>query len=206
VDPAKASVDPYLVDTALAPDSTVAYHAALQFWGKAYSQWQRFHYTTESSSRGFRFRQLEFRPVSVPRALRGSGDEWIGVTEERHAGGKVRVTTLERALVDVLAVPKNAGDWEEIWRSLEMVEFFDLDAVISYALRLGSALMIARLGFFLEQHSEQLMVEEAHLEALRRHRPRQPRYLDASREPGRLTRWNLVVPEWILERSWAEVT
>jgi predicted transcriptional regulator of viral defense system len=205
-DPVQVSVDPYLVATKLARDATVAYHAALQFWGKAYSQWQRFHYTTETSTRGFRFRQIEFRPVRTPRALRDSGDVSVGVTEERHAGGRVRVTTLERTLVDVLDVPTIAGGWEEIWRSLEMVEFFDLDVVLSYVLKLGSALTIARLGFFLEQHREQLMVAEAHLESLREHRPRQPRYLDARREPGRLvTRWNLIVPEWILERSWAEV-
>ena len=60
------------------------------------------------------------------------------VTQERHAGGVVRVTTLERTLVDVLDAPANAGGGEEVWRSLEMVEFFDFDAVISYTLRLGS--------------------------------------------------------------------
>jgi len=50
------------------------------------------------------------------------------------------------------------------------------------------------------------MVDERHLERLREHVPKQPRYLDASREPGRLLRpWNLVVPERILERHWAEV-
>ena len=33
-------------------------------------------------------------------------------------------------------------------------------------------------------------------------------YLDRSkREPGKLlSHWNLVVPEWVLNRTWAEVT
>src|SRR3970040_2338540 len=48
-----------------------------------------------------------------------------------------------------------------------MVEFFDLDAVASYAVKLGSALTAARVGFFLEQHREALMVEDKHLEPLR---------------------------------------
>ncbi len=117
------------------------------------------------------------------------------------------MTTLERTLVDVLNAPNRCGGWEEVWRSLEMVEFFDLDEVIDYATKLGSALTAARVGFFLEQNRDQLMVEECHLEELRALAPSQPRYLDARREPGKLvTDWNLIVPEPILTRSWAEVS
>ena len=114
--------------------------------------------------------------------------------------------TLERTLVDVLDAPTNAGGWEEVWRSLEMVEFFDLDAVTAYTVKLGSALTAARVGFFLEQHRESLMVEDRHLEPLRQLRPRQPRYLDARRKPGKLVAsWNLIVPDGVLRRTWAEV-
>lgn len=203
---ATAPVDPYLVATKLAPDATVAYHAALQFWGKAYSVWQRFHFVTETSTRALRFRGLQFVPVKVPLPLRRLPASEQHVTDQRHAGGTVRVTTLERTLVDVLDVPSNAGGWEEVWRSLEMVEFFDLDAVSSYVVKRGSALTAARVGFFLDQHREALMVEDKHLEPLRRLRPRQPRYLDTRRQPGTLVAaWNLIVPEDVLARTWEEV-
>jgi predicted transcriptional regulator of viral defense system len=203
---ATAPVDPYLVATKLAPDATLAYHAALQFWGKAYSVWQRFHFVTETSTRALRFRGLEFVPVKVPLPLRQLPMSERHVAEQRHAGGTVRVTTLERTLVDVLDAPGNGGGWEEVWRSLEMVEFFDLDAVISYTVKLQSALTAARVGFFLEQHREALMVEDKHLDQLRRLRPRQPRYLDARRKPGKLVAsWNLIVPDEVLGRTWADV-
>jgi predicted transcriptional regulator of viral defense system len=122
--------------------------------------------------------------------------------------GAVRVTTLERTLVDVLDAPRHGGGWEEIWRSLESVEFFDLDAVTDYAFKLQSAVTVAKVGFYLEQHSEELMVEQRHLDRLRERVPRRPTYLErAKREPGKLlSRWNLIVPVRILERSWAEVT
>lgn len=117
----------------------------------------------------------------------------------------MRVTSIERTMVDVLDQPQHGGGWEEIWRSLESVEFFDLGAVITNAIRLGSALTVARVGFFLEQDRERLMVEERHLELLRPHAPTQPRYLDSRRESGKLVAgWNLVVPARVLERSWEE--
>lgn len=207
VDPERASVDPYLVATKLTDDAMVAYHAALQFHGRAHSVWWRFHYVTAGRMRPFSFRGMEFVPVQAPATVRSLPDLGGGVTMTRHAGGLVRVATLERAMVDVLHAPDKGGSWEEIWRSLEMVEFFDLDAVIGYAITLGSALTVARVGFFLDQHREELMVEDEHLEALREYAPAQPRYLDVKREPGKLvTGWNLVVPERVLERSWQEVT
>jgi predicted transcriptional regulator of viral defense system len=200
------TVDPYLIATKLTSDAVVAYHAALQFHGKAYSLWSRYHYLTRHRARPFSFRGTEFVPVQVPVSARGCSFLGGGVLERRHAGGIVRATTLERALVDVLDAPGKAGEWEEIWRSLEMVEFFDLDEVVEYAARIDSALTVARVGFFLEQHQEELMVEERYLERLSELSPAQPRYLDNRREPGQLvTRWNLIVPERVLKRSWQEV-
>lgn len=207
VSPAKAAVDPYLVATKLAADAVVGYHAALQFHGKAHSVAQRFTYLTRRRARPFRFRQAQFVSAQVPAALRKLPNAGGGILERRHAGGLVRVTTLERTLVDVLDAPEYGGGWEEIWRSLEAVEFFDLDAVVEYALKLKSALTVARVGFFLDQHREKLMVEERHLKTLHAHAPKQPSYLDRRRESGKLvSRWNLVVPGRVLSRSWAEVT
>ena len=89
---------------------------------------------------------------------------------------------------------------------MELVEFFDLDAVIDYARKLGSAVTAARVGFFLEQHREALMVENGHLDKLAKLAPNEPRYFDPGRRPGRLvSQWNLVVPEEVLSRSWEEL-
>jgi predicted transcriptional regulator of viral defense system len=206
VEPEEATMDPYLVATKLADKAVVAYHAALQFHGKAHSVWQRFHYLTAARAKPMSFRRMEFVPVLAPIAVRDLFELGGGIVEKRHDGGVVRVATLERTLVDVLDAPDKAGGWEEVWRSLEMVEFFDLDAVADYTLKLGSSLTVARVGFFLEQHREELMVEDHHLEVLRPHAPAQARYLDTRREPGRLVAgWNLVVPERVLERTWGEV-
>ena len=63
-----------------------------------------------------------------------------------------------------------------------------------------------RVGFFLEQHRDQLMVEDQHLARLQAQAPSHPTYLERSRrEPGRLlARGKLVVPERVLNRTWAE--
>jgi predicted transcriptional regulator of viral defense system len=207
VPPDRAVVDAYALTTHLAQDAVVAYHAALQFHGKAHSVYRRYPFLTTTSVKPLAFRGNEFVPVQVAPALRSLPLWGGGIVGSIRDGVPVRVTTLERSLVDVLDAPRHGGGWEEVWRSLESVEFFDLDAVTDYVLALDSAVAVAKVGFYLEQHREQLMVEDRHLERLRAHAPAQPVYLErAKREPGRLQAgWNLIVPERVLTRAWADV-
>jgi len=136
-------------------------------------------------------------PLTVPR--------WIDSVSELFPRQAKEV--LERTLVDLLHAPRRGGGREEVWRSLALVPFFDLDAIAAHALALGSALTTARVGYFLEQHRASLMAEERHLATLRAHAPRQPRYFDARRSSGTLVPgWNLIVPDDVQGRTWAEVS
>ena len=204
--PERHRVDPYLLGTQLANDAVLAYHSALQFHGLAYSIHHRFPYFSHQTGRPFVFQGMEFISVPFPKALLSGSNGLSGVETIEHAGGHVRVTSIERTLVDVLARPDLAGGWEEIWRSLEMVDKCNLDQVVNYALSLRNATTVAKTGYFLEQHREALEVKDAHLAALRQHAPRQPCYLDRRRrEAGRLQPdWQLVVPPDVLDRSWEE--
>jgi len=204
--PDTCPVDPYLVASKLAADAVLAYHTALAFHGKAHSASEHFQYLTGRQRQTMTFRSYRFQAVQFSKALRRKREETCGVKVTERAGLDVRVTSLERTLVDVLDRPDLGGGWEEIWRSLESVEFFDLDQVVRYALLLDNATTAAKVGFFLEQHREALMVEEVHLRSLRRRRPKQPHYLArGSRASGKLVAdWNLIVPHEVLQQSWRE--
>ena len=200
-------VDPFLVAAKLTSDAVLSYHTALELHGRAYSVQDHFTYSASHPLSTLTFRSYLFRGAKFPEALRRVGKEGFGILTSERAGMKIRVTSLERTLVDVLDRPSLSGSWEEIWRSLESVEFFDLEKVVEYALLLENATTAAKVGFFLEQHREPLMVEEHHLKSLNQLRSRQPHYLDRSRrKSGRLvSRWNLVIPSEVLDRTWEEV-
>ena len=205
--PASSPVDPYLVAARMTADAVLAYHTALEFHGRAHSLYSRLLYTSARKSLPLTFRSHEIRGVPVPHPLRAKGEEMFGVTCHNRSGVKLRVTNLERTFVDVLDRPELTGSWEEIWRSLESVEFFDLDQVVEYVLLLENATTSAKVGFFLEQHRETLMVDDAHLNPLRKLRPRQPHYLIRAKRKGCrwVKEWNLMIPVEILNKSWGEV-
>jgi predicted transcriptional regulator of viral defense system len=204
--PEHSPVDPYLVAAKMADDSVLCCHTALEFYGKAYSVYNRFHYFSRSRPVTLRFRSYEFRRVAFPKSLLDVGKETFEVKVAERLGLDVKVTSFERTLVDVLHRPHLVGSWEEIWRSLESIEFFNLNAVVDYALLLGNATTVSKVGFFLEQHRETLMVSDEHLQRLWKHRPQKPHYMVRSeRKLGRfIDKWNLVVPLEILTRSWME--
>jgi predicted transcriptional regulator of viral defense system len=188
-------------------DAVLAYHTALEFHAKAYSVYTRLHYVSKVKSLPLKFQSHEIRGVPVPHPLRAKGKEMYGVTCRKRSGVELRVTNLERTFVDVLDRPDLTGSLEEIWRSLESVEFFDLDQVVDYVLLLENATTAAKVGFFLEQHKETLMATDAHLNPLRKLRPRQPHYLIRGKRKGcQWTKdWNLMIPVEILNKSWGEV-
>ncbi len=205
--PENFPIDPFLLASRMTKDAVLAYHTALEFHGKAYSVYEQFTYLADKSMPLITFRTHLFKGVRYPQALLRKKTESFDVMRADRSGMAIWVTGLERTFVDVLNRPDLSGSWEEIWRSLETVEYFDLDKVVLYVDLLGNATTAAKVGFFLEQHRDTLMVDEAHLKAFRDRCPRCPHYLERSqRKAGRfVAAWNLVVPEEVYGRSWEEL-
>jgi len=203
----KSSYDPFLIAVKLTEDSVLGYHTALEMHGKAYSFFSRYYYLSLARSVLLQFRANTFQMVAVPKALREKGKEMFGVVTHNRSGVDVRVTGFERTFVDVLDRPELSGSWEEIWRSLESIEFFDLDQVLEYVELLGNATTAAKVGFFLEQHRDSLMVDSKYLNKFKKLVPKQTHYMDGSaKKEGRLMKeWNLIVPQQVADRAWENV-
>ena len=111
----------------LTPDAVLSHHTALEYHGRAYSVWQHLVYSSSRPANTLAFRTRTFRGTHFPVVLQRAGTEHYGVMDTDQKGVTIRVTSLERTLVDLLHRPRLGGGWEEIWRSLESVEYFDID-------------------------------------------------------------------------------
>lgn len=206
-DPIHCPIDQFLVASKMAEDSVIAYGSALDLHGKLHSIQNRVVYLTKKRvMASFDFRDIKYQAVAIPSAVKTAGQETFGVQLIDRLGQPVLVTSLERTLVDVLDRPYLCGSWEEIWLSLESIEYLDMDQVLKYALLLDNSTTIAKLGFFLETHREALMVPAHSLEELRKHCPAKPHYMDRNQnQPQKMiAKWNLVVPLSLINRSWEE--
>ena len=202
-DPASFVPDPWLVAARVNKGAAIAYHSAFQFHGDAYTESSEYVFVSNHRMPTREFRGCRFRQIVPQKALLEAGQDQFGIETVDWLGHDIRVASLERSLVDVLDRPHLGGGWEEIWRSAESVEYYDIQQVVDYALLLRNATTAARVGFFLDQHREKLLVEDLELDRLREVRTLQPHYMDRSVRGGRLAaEWNLIVPERILARAW----
>ena len=206
-DEQKYQVDPFLLASKLAADAVLSHHAALEVLGKAYSMTRRVTFLSASKVEPFKFQDMSYQRVRVHPELSAHKKEDFGTTTITRQDAEIKITGFERTMVDLLSRPDLAGGWEEIWRSLESIEYFDLEMVYDYLLLLNNTTLFAKVGFYLEQHKEALMVDESFLQKLEQHKPKSLHYMQRqNRKDGTLLkRWNLLVPEEMINRSWSDV-
>ena len=191
-------VDSYLIAARLTKDGVLAYHTALALHGLAQSvREERITLSGETASRSFRFRGILYRTLAPPAELPLEQALSFGVETMDRQGMSVRVTSVERTLVDAFDRLKLCGGWEEVWRSLEGLDLFlDFSLITRYVSLLDNATTAAKVGFFLERFQDRLQVPASALEALQRCAPKQPHYVERGRrsEARLVSRWNLLIP------------
>ncbi|MXY23837.1 MAG: hypothetical protein F4Y45_04870 [Acidobacteria bacterium] len=105
IDPARFQPIPDLVATKMAPDAVVSHHAALDHWGISYSMRFDAVYSATDPAPPIVYGAMRYRGVRFPQRLIDSGNRHFGVVTRTYADGTVRVTGMERTLVDVLRIP-----------------------------------------------------------------------------------------------------
>ena len=201
-EPTDEAVDYLTLAAKMAPDAALAYHTALESHGLAQSYFETFYFATWTKTKPMSFQGRRFTPVRPPATLqhRAPADAWVEEIERRGLG--VHVTTLERTVADVLDRPHLSGGLEEAWRSCSSVQGLDLRELESYVRTVGSRVLAAKVGLFLDRHQEVLAVSRALLERLRELTPEVPVYMERGR-PGKVVRdWNLVAPAELVSGAW----
>lgn len=199
-------IDPYAIISVLDPNALIAYHSALQFRGFAYSFHFQHIFQSSKKMREFQFRQDRFKMTQYPASLPLS-KRFIFSEEIDHHGFHLRVTDIERTLVDSMDRINLSGGLEEVWRSLNNIEKVELDKVIEYALLLNNATTIAKVGFYLRLRQKAWAVPESCFETLKKHLPKSVHYLDRqNRSQGKhIKEWRIIVPHELMGEQWEEL-
>ena len=198
-------IDLLALASRMAPDAVLAYHTALEAHGHAQSLFEKLTFATWTKTKPVRFLGRRIVPVrprgSLARAGRSGG--WTESVDR--AGMEVKVTTLERTLVDIFDRPDLSGGLDEVWRSCASIPALDLRELEGYLLLLDRPTVTARVGFFLEHRTDDLAVSSGLLDRLRQRSPRTKAYMDRRRRSRLAAGWNLMVPEGLLIAEREEV-
>lgn len=198
-DPETWTVDRFLAASRLKPDAVIAYHSALELHGCAYTDMPDVQAITGEEPTLFETADFACRFLKRPKGFVATRD----VTTADRLGLDVRITTLERTIVDVFDRPDLAGGAEELVNSLALVERIKPDPLLRQAQGLRNAGAVAALGWWLESAQKRLAIPDAVLARLRTLKPKHPRYVlgaksgDAKSIPG----WNILLPRNLADPS-----
>lgn len=200
--PAAATADRFLAASRLRRGAVIGYRSALELHGCVTTPTSEVQLIARGEPGLIETIDFACRLITPPIHYW----EVEGVTTVERQGLDVKVTTLERTLVDLFDRYDLAGGAEDLFRSLDLVmereEPLDIDALTGFAKRMKNAAAVGALGFWMDREQNLTGVTAAALEELRSLAPRHVRYaLGARPGEGRAaTGWNVILPATIIER------
>jgi len=176
----------YAIASHASPGAYVCYHSAFEYHGLANQVYYEV-YTAATS----RFREFEHDGITY-RHLPSPFEDGI----EAKAGG-VRVTDLERTVVDGINDYEKSGSLEELLRCIGMIAYLDPVKLARYLHCYNKTILYQKAGYILEHYKDALKLPDSFFKGCRSEMPKSKRYLyrGLQREPHILSKgWALYVP------------
>lgn len=118
----------------------------------------------------------------------------IGITKQRFGRSSVRVTDLERTLIDCLHRPKYAQGWENVVHGLHRAKRVNAPRLIEYVKSIGIPLLAARIGVVLEYFKDSWKVRTQDIDSLLPYVPRRAVRFERGINGSLSKKWNVYVP------------
>jgi predicted transcriptional regulator of viral defense system len=200
-------IDRFAAASKLRSDGVLGFHSALELHGIAYSEFNEVQLVSAGRTERVDLPFGACRFVTPPKALAAAGKtDYLTMTMDRQ-GVTVRVTAVERTVVDVLHRPELAGGAEEVLKSLDLVRYLDPAKVADYVELLDNRSLASVSGWWLERRRGALGVADDILARLRTRLPRSKHYALGA-EPGHavlVEPWRVLLPAQAVDAAFEGV-
>ncbi len=138
--------DLFLVASKIQPTSFVGFHTALEFYGMAHSLYYNEFYVCgpeKNRFRPFTIHGVKIRPVVVQNNV-------SGINILRHHKERIRVSSIERTLIDCIDRPEYCGGWEEVLNSLMRLKNLKFRKIHQLLLERENQFLLRQVGVVLD--------------------------------------------------------
>lgn len=191
------TADRYEIASHISPTSYVGWHSALEFHGLGHQVFFNAYVGSESRFNGFEFDGVRFDYCRAP--LPAGPDSGVVVPIGNPA---LRVTDLERTLVDCCDRIDRAGGAEELLHCLDPVVMLNEDKLRRYLAMYDKAFLYQKVGFMLELIKSQAHISDSLIKLCHErgalHVKRLTNAPDSVRYIGK---WKLYVPDCCLNNE-----
>lgn len=181
------NVTKYEIASKISKDSYIAYHSALEYYGIAN---QVFNIMTVCSST--KFNTFEFEGIEYYCKQEKNYEQVNYIIE-----GKVRITTLERTIVDCIDNVGIAGGIDEVLNALEQITVLDEKKLLKALKSYNQILLYQKVGYILEQFQNELTLSDSFFEECQKQLTNQVKYFlnDEYSDIEYNSKWKLMAPK-----------
>lgn len=187
--------DKYEIASRISETSYVGWHTALEFHGLAHQPFYNAFVGSSTRFNNFAFELTDYEYCAAPFAPTAEN----GVVSPV-GNPYVKVTDLERTIVDCCDRIDRAGGIEELLHCLEGVTLLNEDKIAQYLERYGKAFLYQKVGFILEHTQEHHHVSDQLIEKCRtKGALHTKRMTNTGESVTYVCRWKLYVPNYCVK-------
>ncbi len=182
------------IATALYDDCCVSYHSALEFHGLGHQMYSEVYVTSSKRYNRFEFGGLTYSFYEMKYKN--------GVVEKEH-NSLIRVTDLERTVIDCIDRIDLAGGIEELMMALTVVTYLDETKLLGYLKAANKKILYKKVGFFLQKLETQYLSDDFFKICKQNMSNRADSIVENSWLPKSFnSEWNLIVPRTLINMEY----
>lgn len=139
----------FQVASHITDDSFVSHHSAFEYYGYANQVFYEVYFSTKKRVRPFDYDGLHYQPVL-----------WRGDGSITKMGNGVRITSLERTVIDSIADFTKIGGLEELLRCMALIPSLDETKLLEVLGAYGHGQLYQKAGYILESYRDALSLSE----------------------------------------------
>ena len=172
----------------------VAYHSAMEYHGLGHQLFNEMSVISDSTFRTFEFEDITY----IRRQSKIKEGVIVPVMNS-----KVRVTNLERTVIDCIDRIKYAGGLEELLNNFTSVAYIDETKLKTYLDAYGKSSLYQKAGFLLSKYKKQWQLSAGFFHHCKAHIGQSTRYLtDVGDNSAYVSEWRLCVPKNMSNLIW----
>ncbi|MBU5424887.1 transcriptional regulator [Tissierella pigra] len=182
----------YQIACAITDTAYISHHSAFEYYGLANQVFYEVYVSSEVRFTNFEYGGITYKYVASRM------DE--GIEEVRNTRG-IRITSLERTLIDSINDFNKIGGFEELLNCIEGIHYLDEEKLKKYLDIYNKQVLYQRTGYILKYFQNRLNLSVNFIEYCKSRIGKSMRYLinDSKEENLFDKEWNLMIPDGIFE-------
>jgi predicted transcriptional regulator of viral defense system len=185
----------YQIASNITQSSYVSHHSAFAYYGYTNQVSYEMNVSSDNLFSDFEYDGIDYVHISsrIPE----------GIVEKQG----VRITDIERTVIDYIGDFERFGGLEELLRCLGMITFLSEEKLMQYLDVYHKAILYQKTGYILEHFKDSLKLSSSFFEECSRKKQKSKRYFQKNGNSDKMvydSKWGLIVPKDLLYISEGE--